>query len=411
MTFIIKNVRFLGFGVALAFLSSFGQTYFIGVYKEAITTEFLLSNSDFGLYYLLITLVSAIGLNQLGHIIDRVRLIPYVAALVMAMAVACLLVGTAGNLLLLVAALMLVRLLGQGLLTHASMTSMSRYYSKNRGLSVAIAGLGFPLGQAVLPMVAVMLMGGFAWRSGWLIFAGGLVLVALPLVLWLLKGHGVRHANWSLAQTVEQQHPQQRPHLQLRRRDVLLDWRFYLMLPALIVGPFWITAIFFFSAEIAEFKQVALIDFTAFYGFYALGSVAAPFMGGLLVDRYGGRHLMPLYPPLFAGALLVAVPDYGVMGIALFMVLLGLGAGITLPINNAVWAELYGTQFLGEIKSLSTSVVVVSTALSPFIIGLALEGGYGLTAVLAVGAVTCFAAMLLVFPVALQGVRSPFSRK
>jgi len=411
MAFIIQNARFLGFGIALAFLSSFGQTYFIGVYRESITSEFALSNSDFGLYYLLITLVSAIGLNQLGHIIDRVRLAPYVAVLIMAMAVACLLVGLASNLLLLVAALMLVRLLGQGLLTHASMTSMSRYYSKNRGLSVAIAGLGFPLGQAVLPLVAVMLMGSFAWRSGWLMFAGALVLVALPLVLLLLKGQDARHVNWQQAQLSDRQNPQQSQHRQLRRRDVLVDWRFYLMLPALIVGPFWITAIFFFSSEIAQFKQVAFIDFTAFYGFYALGSVAAPFMGGLLVDRYGGRHLMPIYPPLFAGALLMIMPDYDAAGIALFMGLLGLGAGITLPINNAIWAELYGTQFLGEIKSLSTSIVVVSTALSPFIIGLALEAGYGLTAVMAVGAATCFAAMLLVLPVAFQGVSSPFSRK
>lgn len=405
MTFIVKNVRFLGFGIALAFLSSFGQTYFIGVYREAITSEFALSNSDFGLYYLLITLVSAIGLNRLGHIIDRARLAPYVAALIMAMAAACLLVGVAGNLLLLVAALMLVRLLGQGLLTHAAMTSMSRYYDKNRGLSVAIAGLGFPIGQAVLPLVAVMLMGSFAWRSGWLMFAGGLVFVALPLVLLLLRGQDARHANWQQAQLLDNQNSEQSPHQQLRRRDVLVDWRFYLMLPTLIVGPFWITAIFFFSAEIAQFKQVAFIDFTAFYGFYALGSVAAPFMGGLLVDRYGGRHLMPIYPPLFAAALLMIMPDYGAAGIALFMGLLGLGAGITLPINNAIWAELYGTQFLGEIKSLSTSIVVVSTALSPFIIGLVLEAGYGLTAVLAVGAVTCFVALLLVLPVALQGAK------
>ena len=402
MAFIIKNARFLGFGVALAFLSSFGQTYFIGVYKTAITSEYNLSNSDFGLYYLLITLVSALGLNQLGHIIDRVRLVPYVVALITAMAVACLLVGIADSLWLLVVALMLVRLLGQGLLTHASMTSMSRYYSKNRGLAVAVAGLGFPLGQAVLPLVAVLFMGGFAWRSGWLIFAGALLLGALPVVLWLLKDQHNRHERWRQDQIADQQNPQQLSHAHRRRRDVVTDKRFYLMLPALIVGPFWITAIFFFPTEIAAFKGLKFIDFTAFYGFYALGSVAAPFLGGLLVDRYGGRHLMPLYPPLFAAALAIIIPDFGVIGVALFMGLLGLGAGITLPINNAIWAELYGTQYLGEIKSLSTSIVVVSTALSPFIIGLALEAGYSLVAVFAAGALSCLAAMVLVLPVALR---------
>ncbi len=402
MTFIIKNARFLGFGIALAFLSSFGQTYFIGVYKTAITDEFQLSNSDFGLYYLLITLVSAVGLNQLGHIIDRVRLAPYVSVLIVAMAAACLMVSINGSLWLLVPALMLVRLLGQGLLTHASMTSMSRYYSKNRGLAVAVAGLGFPLGQAILPLVAVLLMGSYAWRSGWLIFAAVLVLAALPLIAWMLKGQQARHDSWQQDQIADQQKQQSQTHAHLCRRDVLVDIRFYLMLPALIVGPFWITAVFFFPTEIAAYKGLEIIDFTAFYGFYALGSVAAPFLGGLLVDRYGGRHLMPLYPPLFAAALLVIIPDYGPVGVVLLMGLLGLGAGITLPINNAIWAELYGTRYLGEIKSLSTSIVVVSTALSPFIIGLALEDGYTLTSVLAFGAVSCVAAMILVLPVALR---------
>lgn len=402
MTFIIKNARFLSFGIALAFLSSFGQTYFIGVYKTAITSEFQLSNSDFGLYYLLITLVSAVGLNQLGHIIDRVRLAPYVSALIVAMAAACLLVSINGNLWLLVVALMLVRLLGQGLLTHASMTSMSRYYSKNRGLAVAVAGLGFPFGQAVLPLIAVMLMGSYAWRSGWMIFAAALVLVALPLVAILLKGQQARHDRWQQDQVDDQQTLQSPTHSHLRRRDVLVDIRFYLMLPALVAGPFWITVVFFFPTEIAAYKGLEIIDFTAFYGFYALGSVAAPFMGGLLVDRYGGRRLMPLYPPLFAAALLVIIPDYGPVGVGLLMGLLGLGAGITLPINNAIWAELYGTRYLGEIKSLSTSIVVVSTALSPFIVGLALERGYMLTSVLAAGAVSCVVAMVLVLPVALR---------
>ena len=411
MAFIIKNARFLGFGVALAFLSSFGQTYFIGVYKTAITSEFQLSNSDFGLYYLLITLVSAVGLNQLGHIIDRVRLVPYVAVLIVAMAAACLLVFLSGTLWFLVIALMLVRLLGQGLLTHASMTSMSRYYSKNRGLAVAVAGLGFPLGQAVLPLVAVLLMGSFAWRGSWLMFAGALMLVALPFVAWLLKGQQSRHDAWQKEQTADQHQPQTQSQEHLRRRDVLVDLRFYLMLPALIAGPFWITAVFFFPGEIAAFKGMKIVDFTAFYGFYALGSIAAPFLGGLLVDRYGGRHLMPLYPPFFALALIVILPESGAVGVALLMIFLGLGAGITLPINNATWAELYGTRHLGEIKSLSTSIVVVSTALSPFIIGLTLESGYTLTSVMVVGAATCIIAAVLVLPVALQGVNSPLSRK
>lgn len=406
MGFIFSNIRFLGFGIALALLSSFGQTYFIGVYRPAIAQEFGLTNSDFGFYYLLITIASAVGLNRLGHIIDRVPLVPYATVLIIAMALACLAVWAAGSFWVLVIALMAVRLMGQGLLTHASMTSMSRYFTDNRGLAVAIAGLGFPLGQAMLPPLAVLLMNGFAganaWRDGWLYFAIGLVVVAAPVTLWLLKGHGVRHARWHSEQQAVKDNDKDAPPLAARRRDVLRDRRFYLMLPALISGPFWITAVFFFASEIAAFAKLDLAGYTGFYSFYALGSIAAPFLGGLLVDKYGGRQLMPLYPPMFSLALFTMVWLPSGMGVALFMTFMGLGAGITLPINNAVWAELYGTRYLGEIKSLATSLVVVSTALAPFLIGMVIDAGIGLPLVLSAGVVYCAVAALLVVPVSRQ---------
>ncbi len=411
MAFVIKNVRFLGFGIALAFLSSFGQTYFIGVYRPAIAAEFDLSNSDFGLYYLLITIVSAIGLNRLGHIIDRAALTPYVLTLMGSMALACVAVGFAHQFWMLILALMAVRLLGQGLLTHASMTSMSRYFDRNRGLAVAIAGLGFPIGQAILPAVAVLLMADQPWRNGWLVFAVGLMVIALPLVLWLLRGHGARHTDWLADQQRVAVADDNTAGAPMRRRDVLRDGRFYLMLPALIAGPFWITAAFFFASELAAFAFMDLSAFTAFYGFYAVGSVAAPFIGGLLVDRFGGRRLLPAYPPLFSLSLLVILLEPSATGVALFMGLMGLGAGITLPINNAVWAELYGTRFLGEIKSLATSLVVVSTALAPFLVGLALDAHVELSAIWAFGVVYCALSTLLAVPVARQSGNSPFSRK
>ena len=411
MNFLVSNMRFLGFGAALAFLSSFGQTYFIGVYRPAIAEEYALSNSDFGLYYLLVTIVSAVGLNRLGHIIDRTSLVPYTMVLLALTAVACALVGFSGSFWLVIVGLMAVRLMGQGMLTHAAMTSMSRYYDRNRGLAVAIAGLGFPIGQAVLPPLAVTLMQDLPWRTGWQIFSVGLLVVAAPVILWLLKGHQGRHQAWLAKEQAQTASGESGGQAYARRRDVVRDVRFYLLLPALIAGPFWITAAFFFADEFGGHAHMTLEEYTRYYGLYAVGSIAAPFIGGLLVDKFGGRRLMYLYPPMFGAALLVlnALPDAS--GVVLFMVLMGLGAGITLPINNAVWAELYGTRYLGEIKSLATSLVVVSTALAPYLIGLLIDASVTLEQIMTMGAVYCILATLLVFPVVFQRDKAPVSRK
>lgn len=397
MRFLIHNIRFLAFGLILAFLSSFGQTYFIGVYRPAIVDAYSLTNSDFGLLYLIVTIGSAVGLNRFGHIIDRVSLRPYAVGLVCAMAAACLLVAVSGPLWTFLIALLFVRMLGQGMLTHAAMTSMSRYFDAKRGLAVAIAGLGFPLGQAILPATAVFLTGLMAWHQTWFVFACGLMVLAVPAVFWLLRGHNERHATWQSSQNEQQDVGQPGAVVHLRRRDVIRDVRFYLMLPALMAGPFWITAVFFYAADVASIEGLSLTEYTAFYGFYALGSVAAPFVGGTLVDRFGGRRLMPLYPPLFAMALFVMTSGFGAPGIIASMIFLGLGAGITLPINNSIWPELYGTRFLGEVKSLATSMAVLSTALSPLIIGLMLDRGIKLDAILFVGGFYCISAALLVY--------------
>ncbi len=405
MSFLLKNSRFLGFGLFLAFMSSIGQTYFIGVYRVPIAEEYGLSNSDFGFYYLLITIVSAVGLNRLGHVIDRTGLLPYSLTLVFAAAIACFAMGFTSAFWMVVVCLMAVRLLGQGLLTHAAMTSMSRYFDRRRGVAVAIAGLGFPIGQAILPPVAVLLMSDYAWRTGWVVFGVGLALVGAPIVAWLLKGHAVRHQQWQEREAAVSQSEAANDGQHKRRRDVLADKRFYLMLPALLAGPFWITAVFFFAAEMGAHAGMGLEGYTRFYWLYASGSVMAPFVGGLLVDRFGGQRLIPFYPPVIGAALLSILVWPSAQGVTLFMLLMGLGAGITLPINNAIWAELYGTKYLGEIKSLSTSIAVLSTALAPYTVGLLLDSGQLLTDILLFGGLFCFGAATLVLPVAM-GKRS-----
>ena len=53
----------------------------------------------------------------------------------------------------------------------------------------------------------------------------------------------------------------------------------------------------------------------------------------------------------------------------LFMIGAGTTTGFATSIAGSLWAELYGTKFLGEIKALVLSFVVASTAIAPGIMG------------------------------------------
>jgi hypothetical protein len=50
--FISTNRRFIAFGLLMTFVSSFGQTYFIGILGPGIQTEFNLSHTVWGTVYM-----------------------------------------------------------------------------------------------------------------------------------------------------------------------------------------------------------------------------------------------------------------------------------------------------------------------------------------------------------------------
>ena len=71
--FIAVEWRFLLFGMAMAFCSSLGQTFFISLYSGHIRAELTLSHGEFGTYYAIATTCSAISLLWVGKLADTVH--------------------------------------------------------------------------------------------------------------------------------------------------------------------------------------------------------------------------------------------------------------------------------------------------------------------------------------------------
>ena len=82
---------------------------------------------------------------------------------------------------------------------------------------------------------------------------------------------------------------------------------------------------------------------------------------------------------------------------AAFMAFFGLSAGAVGVIHGAIWAEIYGTTHLGAIKALGTAFMVLSTALSPPIMGMAIDRGVSIeTIAIASAAYMIFSATLVI---------------
>lgn len=374
LQFAMRQRRFLGFGFLAAFASSFGQTYFIGVFGPSIQSDFGLSHTDWAKIYLYGTLASAMLLPWSGKLIDHKPLGRYTAWVMLFLAVGCGFAASVQNVALLAVAIFMLRQGGQGLLMHISITSMTRYYEEGRGRAIAIATLGLAAGEACLPILALGAITWFGWRQT----IGGVgVLVALvfvPCVIWLLRGHGRRHQGYleRLAGAVEVERPQQRSWSTAK---VLRDPRFYLLLPGTLAPAFVVTALFFHHLNLADSKGWSHTWITSSYVIYAGASTIVALVCGSIIDRLGALRLVPLMLlPLAAALLVVGLVDDGWI-VWPYFILLGTCVGIGHTAVSAMWAELYGVESIGAIKSLVTALAVLASALAPLVMGALMDAG------------------------------------
>jgi predicted MFS family arabinose efflux permease len=397
LKFIATHGRMLAFGFLLTLFSSFGQTFFISLSGGHIREEFGLSNASFGLLYSVATLGSATALIWAGRWLDTADLRHYVAAVCLALTAACIGMATAGHVAILGLSLFGLRLAGQGLMPHTAMTTMARRFDTGRGTALSIAALGHPTGEALLPTLMVAALVLLGWRTAWSVCAAVLILAVLPALLLLLRrdpGEAAAPAPSTPLKTGD------RPIAarDWTRAEVLHDPRFYLLLPALLAPGFINTGVFFHQIALVEGKGWPLTVFAASFAFYAATTIATSLSVGPVIDRIGAVRLLPFYLLPLAAALTVLSLSDAPLGAAAFMALAGITAGMSAVMVAAVWAELYGTRHLGAIRSMSVSIVVLATALSPGLFGWLLDRGGSFDGIAMGSAMGVLAAGLLTVP-------------
>ncbi|MFN4155336.1 MAG: MFS transporter [Paracoccaceae bacterium] len=369
--FLRRNAPWLFAGFLLTFSSSFGQTFFIAVFAGDIRQEFGLTNAGWGGIYALATMASASVMVFMGGLTDkfRVRLIGPVILIGLAVATAMMSLST--GLVALTLAIFLLRLMGQGMMTQTAMVAMSRWFVATRGRAISIAALGVALGEAMLPLAFVGLMGWFDWRVLWLAASAFLLIAALVIVL-VLKAErtpqamarestavGMLGRNWT-------------------RAEALRHWLFWLTLPALVGPAAWNTAFFFHQVHFAGAKGWAHFDLVKLFPVFSATAVGSMLLTGWLVDRVGAARITGLYLfPLAVGyGLIGSAQGLGLGAVAL--IFMGLSVGASSTMSAALWAEFYGTANLGRIRAMTGAFMVLGSAIGPGICGWLIDRGIDL---------------------------------
>lgn len=393
----------LSFGLVTVFFGNFGQSFFISWYGASIQDQMGLSAAAYGSAYAGATLVSGMLIFFAGALIDKVPLRLFLTVAAAGLTVAALLMWRVNSYASLLLAIFLLRFCGQGLMPHTAMTTMGRYFSDNRGKATSIASNGVPLGEMILPALAVALIAAVGWQNSWLIIAICIPALYLPVAHGLLTraGPGETDKRARASDPGATEVPADGS-----RRTVLKDRRFWLALPLILTPPFIVTGLFIQQGTILADKSWSSALFATAFIVYGGVHWLSSFISGALVDRFSAVALLRfLGLPFVIGMFLGAALD-GPWAAFIMMAVLGTGIGMMGPISNSLWAEMYGTRHLGSIRALLTSTMIVSTSASPFLLGLAIDAGVsGSQLLVLMGTYALLASVLALFSYRIQ--RSP----
>lgn len=387
-SFLTQNLRWLLGGFLLTFFSSFGQTFFISLSGGAIRQEYGLSNGEFGLVYMVATLASALTLPFLGKIVDHITVSATVLITVPALAVATFAMGLSNSILMLVGVLYFLRLFGQGMMTHISLTAMGKWYSIYRGRAVSISVVGFQAGEAFLPIIysAALIM--FTWRQTWTFAAIILVLVALPTIYFLMKVERI-------PSDADQAHSNNSKVKNWTRLEVVKDKYFWALLIAVLAPSTIGTTLFFHQDYLLEIRGWEKLQFSLSFTVMAVMTFCFALIAGHLVDRFSAVSLLPVFLIPLGAACFAMASFTDISGSYIFMGLLGVSYGMSSTLFGALWPEIYGTKYLGSVRSIIIAMMVFGTAIGPGLSGYLIDIGVSYPLQISAMGIYCLAASVV----------------
>ncbi|MGY5849453.1 MFS transporter [Salegentibacter sp. F14] len=354
----------VSFGWLLTFLSSFGQTFLISLYVPEIIRDFNLSEGSFGAIYAGCTVAASVIMLTIGHNVDHQPAKKVTAYTILGLGLSAILLGFSFNIFLLFIALMGLRLMGQGLLSHISMTIISKYFDKNRGKALSISSLGYSFGEAVFPVIVALLISWFDWRIAAIASGIGLLIYLIRLHFTDLSDFDKhlstqkRSSTWSLLKDY---------------KKVVFEKKFGIMMPASFILSFSITAIFFYQYVFVENKGWSVQLYASFFTAYAITRLLFSILGGMWVDKFTAKKMFRWFLiPIIIGLVPFAFMK-SIVGAFIFLILAGITVGMSGTVQTSLIAEMYGTSRMGAIRSVFTMFMVISTALGPLLVGFLLD--------------------------------------
>ena len=363
------NKKVIIFGFIFTFFSSFGQSFFLGLFNPSIRSDLNITHGQFGTIYASATICSSLILVWVGKKIDEYKLLNYSFFVIILLFISTLFFSFINNIFILGVGIFLMRFSGQGLMSHTSSTAISRYFDRSRGKSLSISLLGLSTAEFLLPILIIFSLTIISWRVVWQSMSI-LVILFLPLVIMST----IKKVNFDS----REENPEKKFKKRIKswkRNEVLKDYRFYIISLNMLAMPWIFTGIAVYQSFIADSKFWDIYTIPKAFMVYSIVSIITLTLCGPIVDKFTSRKLISFMniPLLISMAVLFSMDN--TYSAYLFLGLVGMSNGLSNVLGTSTWAEIYGVKYIGSIKALTTAFMVFSTAFGTAVFGILIDKG------------------------------------
>jgi MFS family permease len=380
----IKRSIFYGWWVVAAFcVSTFistGVRHAVGPFLKPIVGDLGLDRASFSAVIALSLFLYGVFMPLAGMALDRFSVRVVTSAGTVLLVIALVLTALVRNFWEFAAVygvLVPLGLAGTGPVIASGV--VARWFSKRRGMALSVLGSASMTGMSLLVPAVTWLILTTGWRATYVLIAGGVLVLVLPLCLWV-----VRDSPESLGLTADGAAavPGARPAAVERVTvgDALSTLAFWQL-----AGSFFTCG---FSMSLLSAHGIPMLTdhgYSPMFASWALGVLGGSAIGftvmlGALSDRFGRRPVLAaIYAGrvfIFAGFFLIRDNPVAILTVA---VLGGITMAGTGSMTSALTADIYGRFSVSSVFGMIFLVHQTGSAIGSALAGVLFEttGGYG----------------------------------
>ena len=383
------SLKVILFGFIFTFFSSFGQSFFLGLFNSSIRDALSITHGQFGTIYASATLFSSLVIIWAGKKIDDIDVFKFGSFVTLLLSFSCYFFSKVSSITFLFIAIFLMRFSGQGLMSHTATTTISRYFTKSRGKALSTGWFGLSTAEFILPVFIIYLLTFMDWRNIWVNIS--FVILFLPIISYFL----IKNIKLGSREIDNKNNKKIIKIKNWKRIEVLKDYRFYIVCANMLAMPWIATGIFVYQSFILSSKNWGPYVIAQSFMAYSILSVITLFIAGFLIDKFSSRKLL-IYMnlPFLFSLFLIVVFDNPIVSF-LFLGLIGISNGLANVLGSSTWAEIYGVKHIGSIKALTTAFMVFSTAFGTAVFGLMIDNGFSIENIALVSSIYIVISLIL----------------